>query len=110
MKYHKFNVDNLVVSTEQSRKLPKYIDVYDNDGNIVTALQIHFSDEIEMTCNDNPFNSRLKYGAIGKQKMHKIESYIIDKIERVVEWLTSDTLGNIIITIAILGLLFQIIR
>ena len=51
-----------------------------------------------------------KYVVIGKQKMSKMESYIIDKIERVVEWLTSDTLGNIIITIAILGLLFQIIR
>tara|TARA_R110002012_G_scaffold82673_2_gene208805 strand:+ start:6652 stop:6927 length:276 start_codon:yes stop_codon:yes gene_type:complete len=59
-KYHRFNVDDLVVSSEQSRKLPKYIDVYDNDGNIVTAIQIHpngvedeHGNEIEMSWNDN---------------------------------------------------------
>ena len=65
MKYHRVNVDDLVVSTEQSRKLPKYIDVYDNDGNIVTALQIHpngvedeHGNEIEMSWNDNPVEIR----------------------------------------------------
>tara|TARA_R110002020_G_scaffold45606_7_gene130352 strand:- start:13054 stop:13308 length:255 start_codon:yes stop_codon:yes gene_type:complete len=64
-KYHRFNVDDLVVSSEQSRKLPKYIDVYDNDGNIVTAIQIHpngvedeHGNEIEMSWNDNPVEIR----------------------------------------------------